>query len=53
VPQNEEVLLALSNYSAELGQREKALGYAKTLTQVAPGNRSYQQLYQSLSKEER
>ena len=49
VPQSEEVLLALSNYSAELGQREKALGYAKTLTQLAPGNRSYQQLYASLS----
>ena len=49
VPQSEEVLLALSNYSAELGQREKALGYARTLTQLAPGNRSYQQLYASLS----
>jgi tetratricopeptide (TPR) repeat protein len=49
VPQSEEVLLALSNYSAELGQREKALGYARALTQIAPGNRSYQQLYQSLS----
>ncbi len=31
VPQSEEVLLALANYSAELGQRDKALGYAKTL----------------------
>jgi Tfp pilus assembly protein PilF len=48
VPQSEEVLLALTNYSAELGQREKALNYARVLTQIAPGNRSYQQLYQSL-----
>jgi tetratricopeptide (TPR) repeat protein len=49
VPQSEEVLLALSNYSAELGQRDNALRYAKALTQLAPGNRSYQQLYQSLA----
>ena len=48
VPQSEEVLLALTNYSAELGQRENALNYARTLTKIAPGNRSYQQLYQSL-----
>ena len=50
VPQSEEVLLALANYSAELGQRDKALGYAKTLTEMAPGNRGYQQLYQGLSE---
>ena len=50
VPQSEEVLLALANYSAELGQREQALGYAKTLTQIAPGNHSYQQLYQGLAE---
>jgi tetratricopeptide (TPR) repeat protein len=49
VPQSEEVLLALANYSAELGQRENALSYAKALTQIAPANRSYQQLYQSLA----
>jgi Tfp pilus assembly protein PilF len=49
VPQSEEVLLALTNYSAELGQRENALRYAKTLTEIAPRNRNYQQLYQSLS----
>jgi Tfp pilus assembly protein PilF len=48
-PQNEEILLALANYSAELGQRENARSYAKTLTEIAPGNRAYQQLYQSLS----
>jgi Tfp pilus assembly protein PilF len=49
VPHSEEVLLALTNYSAELGKRELALGYAKTLTQIAPGNRGYQQLYQGLA----
>jgi len=49
VPHSEEVLLALANYSAELGQRDKALGYAKTLVQIAPGNRAYQQLVQNLS----
>jgi predicted Zn-dependent protease len=49
VPQSEEVLLALANYSAEIGQRDTALGYAKTLAQIAPGNRAYQQLVQSLS----
>jgi Tfp pilus assembly protein PilF len=49
VPQSEEVLLALSNYSAELGQRDTAREYARLLTQIAPGNRAYQQLYQSLS----
>jgi len=48
VPQNEDVLLALTNYSAELGQQDKAREYAKTLLQIAPGNRNYQQLYQSL-----
>jgi tetratricopeptide (TPR) repeat protein len=48
-PGNQDVLLALANYSAELGQREQALGYARRLTQLAPGNRNYQQLYQQLS----
>ncbi|MCP5163683.1 MAG: tetratricopeptide repeat protein [Pseudomonadales bacterium] len=32
LPRNEEVLLALANYSAELGQLEKARSYARTLT---------------------
>ena len=48
-PNSEEVLLALANYNAELDQREKALGFAKTLTEVSPGNRNYQQLYKELS----
>jgi len=47
-PHSEEVLLALANYNAELGQRDKALGFAKTLTEIAPGNRNYQQLHQTL-----
>jgi tetratricopeptide (TPR) repeat protein len=49
VPQSEEVLLALCNYSAELGQNDNARDYAKMLLEIAPGNRNYQQLYQSLS----
>jgi tetratricopeptide (TPR) repeat protein len=48
-PHNEEVLLALSNYHAELGQREQARGYAKSLVEIAPGNRAYQELYQGLA----
>jgi Tfp pilus assembly protein PilF len=51
VPNNPEVLMALANYSAELGQMSKARAYAKTLTELAPGNKSYQQLYQQLSQE--
>jgi Tfp pilus assembly protein PilF len=50
VPRNEDVLLALANYSAEAGQRERAAGYARTLTEIAPGNRAYQQLYGDLSR---
>ena len=50
VPNNTEVLLALANYNAELGQRDKALGYARTLTEIAPSNQNYQQLYQQLSQ---
>jgi tetratricopeptide (TPR) repeat protein len=49
VPQSEDVLLALCNYSAEQGQQDKARDYARTLLQIAPANRNYQQLYQSLS----
>jgi len=49
VPHNEDVLLALANYSAGMGQREKAAGYARTLTEIAPSNRAYQQLYRELS----
>jgi hypothetical protein len=34
-----------------LGQREKALGYVRTLMEIAPGNQAYQQLFQQLSQE--
>jgi len=51
VPQSTEVLLALTDYSMELGQRKKALSYAKILTQIAPGNRTYRKLYQDLSRD--
>jgi tetratricopeptide (TPR) repeat protein len=50
VPRDPDVLMALANYHAELGQRQQALGYARTLTEMAPGNRNYQQLLQSLSQ---
>ncbi len=48
-PRSEETLLALANYSAELGRREQARGYAGQLTQIAPGNRGYQELYRQLA----
>lgn len=48
LPRSEDVLLALANYNAELGQRDKARGYARTLTEIAPGNTAYQQLLQQL-----
>ena len=47
-PANEEALLALANYCAELGRRDEARGYAGMLLELAPGNRSYQQLYRQL-----
>jgi predicted CXXCH cytochrome family protein len=48
VPADQDVLLALANYSAQLGRREQALGYATQLVQLAPGNQGYQQLYRQL-----
>jgi len=48
-PQDQQVLLALANYNAELGQIGKAQMFAKRLTELAPGNRDYQQLLQGLS----
>tara|TARA_R110001592_G_scaffold363393_1_gene687170 strand:- start:10964 stop:13204 length:2241 start_codon:yes stop_codon:yes gene_type:complete len=50
LPRSEDVLLALANYSAELGQRDKAKAYAKKLTVISPRNPAYQKLYQDLSK---
>ncbi len=48
-PRNEEALLALTNYSAELGQADKAQRYAGKLLEIAPKNTSYQTLYKQLS----
>ena len=48
-PQNQEVLLALANYNAELGQRSKAQEFAKKLTELAPKNKDYQQLLQQVN----
>ena len=50
LPRSEDVLLALANYSAELGQRTRAKGDAKRLMESAPRNPGYQQLYQELSQ---
>lgn len=50
VPGNEDVLLALVNYHAELGEKDKALAYARQLNRVAPTNQNYQQLLQQLSQ---
>ncbi|MFT7049359.1 MAG: tetratricopeptide (TPR) repeat protein, partial [Halioglobus sp.] len=47
-PNSTDVLLALTNYHAELGQRDRALAYAKRLTEISPGNQNFQQLYQQL-----
>jgi tetratricopeptide (TPR) repeat protein len=49
-PQSQEVLLALANYSEELGQRPLALNYARALQRLAPRNPNYQQLVQRLSQ---
>jgi tetratricopeptide (TPR) repeat protein len=48
-PGNEQALLALANYSAELGRKREAAGYARQLMELAPGNANYRQLYQQLS----
>jgi predicted CXXCH cytochrome family protein len=48
-PANEEVLVALVQYSAELGQRQQAQGYARQLLELAPDNATYRQLWQRLA----
>jgi len=50
LPRSEDILLALANYNAELGQLDQARAYARTLTEIAPRNQNYQQLYQQLSQ---
>ena len=50
LPRSEDVLLALANYNAELGRLDQARSYARTLTEIAPGNKAYGQLLEQLSK---
>ena len=48
VPGSEQVLLALANYSAELGEVEQARRYAQRLTTLFPNNPNYQALQRQL-----
>jgi predicted CXXCH cytochrome family protein len=48
-PGNEEALLALANYTAGMGDRQKATGYAQQLLRISPQNPQYQQLYRQLA----
>lgn len=48
-PADEQVLVALVNYSAELGNHAEARIYAERLVRLAPGNQAYQQMLQQLS----
>ncbi len=48
VPGNEQVLLALANYNAELGNKAQARNYAQQLVRGNPDNSNYKQLLQSL-----
>ena len=50
VPQSQEVLLALANYNAELGERERARSFAAKLAQIAPNNKDYRELLNQLSR---
>ena len=47
-PDNQEVLLALANYSAELGRIDSARRYASRLVEIAPDNPAYRQLQRQL-----
>jgi tetratricopeptide (TPR) repeat protein len=47
-PRNDQVLLALANYHAELGERVTARNYARQLAEAYPDNPGYQQLLKSL-----
>ena len=48
-PRDEQVLLALANYNAELGETATAKAYAQQLVKLAPRNTNYQQLLQSMA----
>lgn len=47
-PREEQVLLALANYSAGLGEKEQAVSWARKLLALAPRNTNYQQLLRRL-----
>ena len=49
-PDNEEVLLALANYSAGQGQRQRAQAYAQRLVELAPSNPAYRRLLGELGR---
>ena len=49
VPGDEEVLVALVNYSEELGEREQALHWARELLRTAPDNPAYRALHRRLA----
>lgn len=51
VPQDTDVLLALANYSAEVGAMDSARGYARTLNALAPNNPNFQELQRQLSEQ--
>lgn len=51
VPGDEGVLLALVNYSEELGETGRALNWARELVQAVPDNRAYRALYQRLAQD--
>lgn len=50
VPGQEDALLALANYHAELGETKEAAEFAGQLVRNVPGNTAYRQLYERLSK---
>ncbi len=50
-PADQQVILALANYSLELGKTAQARRYAETLLQMAPNNTSYQALYRQAGGE--
>ncbi|WP_328799371.1 HEAT repeat domain-containing protein [Sediminihaliea albiluteola] len=47
-PQNSDILAALVNYNAELGDTKRARHYAKELLKLEPNNPAFQRLWQSL-----
>lgn len=48
-PGNPDILLALVNYSAELGMPRAALEYAETLVIIAPENEAWRRLRDQLA----